>query len=94
MNTKKFDVSQYLDSPEAIQEYLEIMLEENGIEGFLRALGHVAKAKGMTAIAENANVGRESLYKSLSETGKPRFDTICNVIDSLGLKLSIKVPYH
>jgi len=94
MKTKLFDVSQYLDSPEAIQEYLEIMLEENGIEGFLRALGHVAKAKGMTAIAENANVGRESLYKSLAETGKPRFDTIYSVVESLGLKLSVKVPCH
>ena len=94
MNTKIFDVSQYLDSPEAIQEYLEIMLEENGIEGFQRALGHVAKAKGMTAIAESANVGRESLYKSLSENGKPRSDTICSVIESLGLQLSIKVPCH
>ena len=94
MKTKIFDVSQYLDSPEAIQEYLEIMLEENGVEGFLRALGHVAKAKGMTAIAENANVGRESLYKSLSETGKPRFDTICKVLESLNLQLSIKVPCH
>lgn len=66
VKTKKFDVSKYLDSPEAIQEYLEIMLEENGIEGFQRALSHVAKAHGMTEIAKKANVGRESLYKPLS----------------------------
>jgi probable addiction module antidote protein len=91
-NTKKFDVSKYLDSPEAIKEYLEIMLDENGIEGFQRALGHVAKAQGMTEIAKKANVGRESLYKSLSETGKPRLDTIYHVLQALGLKLSIKNP--
>lgn len=92
MKTKKFDASKYLDSPEAIKEYLEIMLEENGIEGFQRALGHVAKAHGMTEIAKKANVGRDSLYKSLSETGKPRLDTIYNVLQALGLKLSIKTP--
>jgi len=53
MKTKKFDVSKYLDSPEAIKEYLEIMLEENGIEGFQRALGHVAKAHGMTLMVQD-----------------------------------------
>ena len=90
--TRKFDVSKYLDNPEAIKEYLEIMLEENGVEGFQRALGHVAKAYGMTEIAKKANVGRESLYKSLSETGKPRLDTISNVLKVLGLQLSIKNP--
>jgi len=46
----------------------------------------------MTEIAKKANVGRESLYKSLSETGKPRLDTIYNVLQALGLQLSIKVP--
>ena len=90
--TRKFDVSKYLDNPEAIKEYLEIMLEENGVEGFQRGLGHVAKAYGMTEIAKKANVGRESLYKSLSETGKPRLDTISNVLKVLGLQLSIKNP--
>jgi probable addiction module antidote protein len=88
--TRKFDVSKYLDSPEAIKEYLEKILEQNGIEGFQRALGHVAKAPGMTEIAKKANVGRESLYKSLSETGKPRLDTIHSVLQALGLQLSIK----
>ena len=90
LQPQKFDVSKYLDSPETIKEYLEIMLDENGIEGFQRALGHVAKAQGMTEIAKKANVGRESLYKSLSETGNPRFDTIYNVLQALGLTLSIK----
>ena len=89
---EEFDVSKYLDSPEAIKEYLEIMLDENGIEGFQRALGHVAKAQGMTEIAKKANVGRESLYKSLSENGRPRLDTIHSVLEALGLKLSIKTP--
>lgn len=88
--TQKFDVSKYLDSPESIKEYLEIMIEENGIEGFQRALGHVAKAQGMTEIARKSNLGRESLYKSLSETGSPKFETVNKVLDALGLQLSIK----
>ena len=54
------------------------------------ALGDVARAKGMTKIAEKAGLGRESLYKSLSSEGNPRFSTVLKVVDALGFQLSIK----
>ncbi len=90
--TKHFDQAEYLDidNPEFIQEYLEVMLNENGIEGLQRALGHIAKAKGMSQIAKETNLGRESLYKSLSETGKPKLETIEKVLKSFGMEFSIK----
>ena len=92
IKTKKFDPAEHIevDSPEFIQEYLEVMLSENGIEGLQRALGHVAKAKGMSQIAKETNLGRESLYKSLSVAGKPKLETIDKVLKTLGVELSIK----
>jgi len=92
IQTKTFDPSEHLeiDNPQFIQEYLEVMLEENGIEGLQRALGYIAKAKGMSQIAKDTQLGRESLYKSLSETGKPKLETIDKVLKSLGMELAIK----
>lgn len=89
---KRFDQAEHIDinDPDFIREYLDVMLDENGIEGFLRGLGHVAKATGMSQIANDTNLGRESLYKSLSETGKPKLETIDKVLRSIGMRLSIK----
>lgn len=87
-----FDPAEYIevDNPEFIQEYLEVMLNENGIEGLQRALGNIAKAKGMSQIAHDTNLGRESLYKSLSETGNPKLETIDKVLKNFGVGFSIK----
>ncbi len=92
MQTRNFDPAEYIeiDNPEYIQEYLEVMLDENGIEGLQRALGHIAKAKGMSQIAKETQLGRESLYKSLSEMGKPKLETIDKVLKALGMELAIK----
>jgi probable addiction module antidote protein len=89
---KNFDPAEHLeiDDPKFIQEYLDVMLEENGIEGLQRGLGHIAKAKGMSQLAKEINLGRESLYKSLSSTGKPKLETIDKVLKSFGMSLSIK----
>lgn len=89
---KSFDPAEHLeiDDPRFVHEYLEIMLEENGIEGLQRALGHIAKAKGMSQIAKETKLGRESLYKSLSGTGKPKLETIDKVLKSFGMGLAIK----
>ncbi len=89
---QKFDPAEHIDleDPGFIQEYLEVMLDENGIEGLQRALGHIAKAKGMSQIAKDTQLGRESLYKSLSEMGKPKLETIDKVLKALGMELSIK----
>ena len=90
----EFDASDYLDSEEAIAEYLNVILEENDPALLASALGDIAKARGMTQVAKDAGIGREALYKALRPNASPRFDTINRVLNSLGVKLvaqSIKV---
>lgn len=85
-----FDAADYLDSEEAITAYLNAILEENDAL-LAEALGDIAKAKGMTQIARDAGIGRESLYKALRSGASPRFDTINRVLGALGVKL-VAVP--
>lgn len=89
MELQQFDASEFLDSPEMMQEYLQVMLEENGFEGFQKALGDVAKAKGMGRIAEKAQLSRQNLYKALSADSSPKFETIKKVVEALGCRLTI-----
>ena len=84
-----FDPSAYLDSEEVIAEYLTAALEDGNPDVFLAAIGNVAKAKGMTAIARDAELGRESLYKAFAPGAKPRYDTVLKVLQSLGVKLNV-----
>jgi probable addiction module antidote protein len=86
---KAFDITRYLDSEEAMAEYLSQVLEDGDNAELIRALGHIAKAKGMATVAKESGLGRESLYKALSEGSQPRFDTISKVINALGLKISV-----
>jgi probable addiction module antidote protein len=86
---KAFDITRHLDSEEAMAEYLSQVLEDGDNAELIRALGHIAKAKGMATVAKDSGLGRESLYKALSEGSQPRFDTITKVINALGLKMSI-----
>jgi len=83
-----FDITEYLDSEEAIAEYLSQVLEDGDNEEFLRAIGHIAKAKGMAQIANDTGLGRESLYKAFRPHAKPRFDTVMKVINALKLQLN------
>jgi probable addiction module antidote protein len=85
----KFDAADYLDSEEVIAEYLTAALEDQNPYVFLSAIGDVAKARGMSFIAESSGLGRASLYKSLTPGAKPRYDTILKVLHSLGVKLSV-----
>lgn len=85
----KFDAADYLDSEEMIAEYLTAALEDENPDVFLAAIGDVAKARGMSAIAQSTGLGRESLYKALAPGAKPRYDTILKVLRSLGVKLTI-----
>ena len=85
----KFDASDYLDSDEAIAEYLSAALEDKNPDVFLAAIGDVAKARGMASIAKNAGLGRESLYKALAPGAKPRYETIVKVLDGLGVKMAV-----
>jgi probable addiction module antidote protein len=84
-----FDVAEYLDSDEAIAEYLTATLQDDNPNVFLAALGDVAKARGMAQIAEAAGLGRESLYKALSEGAHPRYETINAVLHALGVKFAV-----
>lgn len=88
-NLRPFDVSSYLDSDEAIAEYLSSVLEYGDNDEIIRAIGHIAKAKGMSQIAKDTGLGRESLYKTFAPGSKPRFDTIAKIVQSLGFHLQI-----
>lgn len=87
--TSKYDVAEHLRTPEEMAAYLEACFEEaNGDAAFIaKALGDIARAKGMTQVARDAGLSRESLYKALSGERTPGFDTILKVVGALGLKL-------
>jgi len=82
-----FDITQYLDSSEAIAEYLSQVLEDGDTDELLQAMGHIAKAKGMSQISKDTGLGRESLYKAFAHGAKPRFETIMKVMNSFGVTL-------
>jgi len=84
-----FDAADYLNTPEEMAAYLDACLEDDPGDGSLirAALGDIARAKGMTQVARDAGLGRESLYKALSEQGNPEFATILKVTRALGIKL-------
>jgi len=87
--TTRYDVAEHLRTPEEMAAYLEACLEEaNGDAAFIaKALGAIARAKGMTQVAVDSGLSRESLYKALSGERTPGFDTILKVIEALGIKL-------
>lgn len=84
---KQFDAADYLDSEEVIAEYLNTALEDPNPDVFLMAISDVAKARGMSKLAKDAGLGRESLYKALSPGAKPRYDTILKLLRGLGVDL-------
>jgi len=87
--TSRYDVAEHLRTPEEMAAYLEAYLEEANGDATLiaKALGDIARAKGMSQVAREAGLSRESLYKALSGERAPSFDTILKVIGALGLKL-------
>ena len=91
--TTRYDVAEHLRTPEEMATYLEACLEEaDGDAAFVaKALGDLARAKGMTQVARDAGLSRESLYKALSGERTPNFDTILKVISALGLSLHAEV---
>jgi probable addiction module antidote protein len=93
MNTKHttpLELSSYLDSEASMAEYLNVVMESGSANDIIVALGHVAKAKGMTDIAERSGLSRPSLYKALDAGSKPQFDTILKVVRALGITLATK----
>jgi len=89
IKTTTFEMSDYLDSPEMIQEYIQAAIEDGDPTVLRLALADVAKAKGMSAIAEDTKLNRQNLYKSLSKNGNPSFNTINKVMKACGLKLQV-----
>ena len=89
MNTSKFDIADYLDNNEMIAEYLNTVLEEGNDSDIIVAIGTVAKAIGMTKIAEETGLSRPSLYKALSDGAKPQFATIMKVLKAVGGQLHV-----
>lgn len=89
MGTSRFDIADYLDNREMIAEYLNTVLEDGDNSDIIVAIGHIAKAIGMTKIAEETGLSRPSLYKALSDGAKPQFGTIMKVLRVIGGQLKI-----
>lgn len=87
--TSKFDIAEYLDDDDMIVEYLNTVLEDGDSEDILAAIGHIAKAQGMTKIATETGLSRTSLYKALSKGSKPQFDTVLKVLRAVGSNLNV-----
>lgn len=87
--TTSYDVSEHLRTPEEMAAYLDTWLEEapEDVAGIARALGDIARAKGMSQVAKDAGLSRESLYRALSSEGNPSFATVLKVAKALGLRL-------
>ena len=91
--TSLWDVAEHLRTPEEMAAYLEACIEEaHGDAAFIaKALGDIARAQGMTQVARESGLSRESLYKALSGERSPSFDTILKAVSALDLKLSASV---
>jgi probable addiction module antidote protein len=89
LKTTAYDSAQYLDSSEAVSAYMEEAMETEDPAFIAQALGTVARVRGMSEIAKQAGLSRESLYKALSPEGNPEFGTVLRVMHALGLRFSI-----
>lgn len=87
LKTVPFDIVDELDSDAAIAEYLAQVFADGDSDEIVRALGHVARARGMAQLAKSSGLGRENLYNALKPGAKPRFDTILRVCRALGVQL-------
>jgi probable addiction module antidote protein len=87
--TTPYDVAEHLRTPEEMAAYLDAWLEEapDDAPGIARALGDIARAKGMSQVARDAGLSRESLYRALSAEGNPSFATVLKVARALGVRL-------
>jgi probable addiction module antidote protein len=91
LKLSELDISEYRDSEKVIAEFLTAALKDPNPEAFVSAIGHVAKARGMTSVAEKTGLGRESLYKAFAPGAKPRYETVIKILQSLGVKLQVVV---
>ena len=89
LKTRPFDMANYLNSEEEVAEYLHQVLEDNDPTELAAALGDIARARGMTQLARDTGLSRESLYKSLSGERAPSSETLFKVIHAMGFKLTL-----
>ena len=87
--TQPYDSAEYLETPQDVAAYLEAAFEDGDPALITHALGVVARSEGMTEVARKAGLSRASLYKALSEDGRPEFVTVLRVLRALGLKMSV-----
>lgn len=87
VTTRVWDPAEHLESREDMAAYLEAALEDGEVSVIAAALGDIARAKGMSQLARETGLGRESLYKALSAEGNPEFATVLRVVEALGLRL-------
>jgi probable addiction module antidote protein len=90
IETHLWDAAEHFETEEDMAAYLDAALEDGDPTLVVAALGDIARAKGMTQIAREAGLGRESLYKALSATGNPEFATILKVVRALGLQFHVQ----
>jgi probable addiction module antidote protein len=89
MKNKPLDIASYLDNSELIAEYLNVVMREGTAEDVAVAIGHVARAVGMSSIAASTGMSRPSLYKALGQGAHPQFATILQVLHALGLQVTL-----
>jgi probable addiction module antidote protein len=94
IKTRPWDVVEHLKTDEDMASYLEAVLEDGDPALISAALGDIARARGMTDIARETGLGRESLYKALSPEGNPEFATVMKVVRALGLKLHVEAAHR
>ena len=87
---RRFDASEYIDDDEGARIFLEDAMESGNAAVIAGAIGAIAKYKGMSAIARETGMSRESLYRALSEDGNPQLSTVLKVLEAMGLKLSVE----
>jgi probable addiction module antidote protein len=94
IKTRPWDVVEHLETEEDMTAYLEAVLDDGDPALVSAALGDIARSRGMTEIAREAGLGRESLYKALSPEGNPEFATVMKVLRALGLSLHVKAAHR
>jgi probable addiction module antidote protein len=90
---KLYDAAEYLETEKDMAAYLQAAFEDGDPALVIHALGNIARARGMSQIARDSGLGRESLYKALSPDGNPEFATVLKVVQALGIKLNAE-PTH
>lgn len=90
MEQRPFDPANYLETEEDMFYYLEAAMEGNDPRHIARAIGDVARSKGMTEISKKSGLGQQALYNALSENGTPALETLVAVLNALGLELSVQ----